>query len=127
MKSSRAKLVLFFFCVCLGLNLINRKLAQSVPSSTQLVQISEFEYAINTIIPFKTNQQKFVPDQECLAFTIDGRKIKNLFKIDGNTLIEHQIEPERLVTITREFSDEEIVGEMVVGDVVCKFWCDAVE
>lgn len=111
----------------LGLNLISRKIAKSVPSTTQLIKLNEIEYAINTVLPFKTQQQKFVPGQECDACTIDGRKIKNLFSIDGMIIIEQQIEPGRMVTITREFSEEEIVGEIVVGKVMCKFWCEAIE
>lgn len=96
-------------------------------SSTQLIKLGECEYAINTIIPFITHQQKFVPDQECDALTIDGRKIKNIFSIDGMKLIEQQIEPERKVTVVREFSEEELIGEVIVGNVVCKYWCELVE
>ncbi|XP_037034986.1 fatty acid-binding protein, liver-like [Bradysia coprophila] len=111
----------------IGLNIFNRKIAKSIPSTTQFIKLDDCAYAINTIIPFKTHQQKFVLGQENDAFTIDGRKIKNLFVIDGNKLIEQQIEPVRKVTITREFTDDEILGEIVVGDVICKYWCSAVQ
>lgn len=89
--------------------------------------MSEFEYAINTIIPIKKHQQIFVPGQESDAFTIDGRKIKNIFSIEGTKLIEQQIEPKRKVTVVREFTEEELIGEVVVGDIICKYWCEAVE
>lgn len=98
-----------------------------MPSSTQLIKISDCEYAINTIIPFLTHQQKFVPGQQCNASTIDGRKIQNIFSIEGAKLIEQQIEPQRKVTIIREFSEEEIIGEMIVGDIICKYRCEVVE
>lgn len=91
------------------------------------MKIDDCEYAINTIIPFKTHRQKFVLGQESDACTIDGRKIRNVFIIDGNKLIEEQIEPDRKVIITREFTDDEILGEIVVGDVVCKYWCAVVQ
>lgn len=98
-----------------------------MPSSTQLVKIGECEYAINTIIPFTTHQQKFVPGQESSALTIDGRKIVNIFSLEGQTLIEQQIEPKRKVTIIREFTEEEINGQMIVGDIICKYRCEVVE
>lgn len=98
-----------------------------MPSTTQLIKFSEFEYAINTIIPFKTHQQKFVPGQESNAFTIDGRSIKNIFTFEGNKVTERQIEPEREVIISREFFEKEMIGETIVGDVICKYWCEAVE
>lgn len=113
--------------IFLGLNLFSRKIAKSIPSSTQFIQISECVYAINTILPFKTNQQRFEIGRECDAVTIDGRIIKNLFSFEGNKLVEYQIEPERKVIIIREFLEDEIIGEIIVGDIICKYWCEAVE
>ncbi len=92
----------------------------TIPSKTQLVKISECEYAINTIIPFKTHQQKFVPGEEFDEVTLDGRKIRNLFVFDGMTLIEKQNEENRKVTITRQFGEDEIIVELVTGNVICK-------
>lgn len=110
-----------------GLNIFNRTIAKSMPSTTQLIKLNEVEYAINTIIPFKTHQQKFVPGRESNVFTIDGRKIKNIFIIEGNKLTERQIEPDREVTVVREFVDKEIIGQIMVGDVICNYWCEDVE
>lgn len=98
--------------------MINRKLAKSIPSSTEFVKLSETEYGLNTIVPFKTHQQKFVLGEETENVTIDGRKIKNLFTIEGNKLIEKQIEPNREVTLIREFKDNKMLGTSVVGNVV---------
>lgn len=106
----------------LGLNIINRKLAKSLPASSQLVKLTEFSYSWNTIIPFKTHQQIFVPDEETDLETIDGRKITNIFTIDGNVLTEKQIEPNRQVIIVRQFFENEMLGEATVGDVRTKFW-----
>lgn len=97
--------------------MINRKLAKSIPSSTQIVKLNEIEYGLNTIIPFKTHQQKFVPGQETENTTIDGRKVKNMFTIDGNKLTEKQVEPNREVTIIREFYEKEMLGKSIVGSV----------
>jgi hypothetical protein len=98
--------------------MINRKLAASIPSSTEIVKLSETEYGLNTIIPFKTHQQKFVPDQETENSTIDGRKIKNFFTVEGNKLIEKQIEPNREVIIIREYYEKEMLGQSIVGKVI---------
>jgi len=111
----------------IGLNMINRKIAIAMPSSTQLIKLSEIEYAMNTIIPLITHQQKFVLGQEREVSTIDGRNIKNIFTIQGNKLIEQQIEPEREVTVVREYFDEQIIGECIVGDIRCKYWCEVIE
>lgn len=113
--------------VLLGLNIFNRKLAKSIPSSTQIVKLSDNEYGLNTIIPFKTHQQKFVPGIESETTTIDGRKIQNVFTIEGNKLTERQIEPNREVIIIREFFDEKLIGQSIVGDVKNNHWSKLVE
>lgn len=109
-------------CFIVGLNLISRKLAKSIPSSTQVVQISDNEYAVNTILPFKTHQQKFIFGEEIEQNTIDGRRVKNVFTLDGNKLIEKQIEKNREVTLIREFTGNEMLGKSVVGDVTSNHW-----
>lgn len=74
-----------------------------------------------------THQQKFVPGKEIEQTTIDGRKIKNLFTIEGNKLTERQTEPQREVIIIREFYDSEMVGTSIVGDVINKNWSTATD
>lgn len=54
---------IFTSTLFLGLNVINRKIAKSIPSVTQIVKLSDKEYAINTIVPFKTHQQRFIPGE----------------------------------------------------------------
>lgn len=68
-----------------------------------------------------------MPGEETNAITLDGRNIRNIFTIEGNKLIERQIEPEREVILIREFFDNEIVGQSIVGDVICNYWCELVE
>lgn len=109
------------------MNFLNRKLARSIPSYSQLVKLNNDEFALNTFIPFKTHQQRFVPGQEIEQETIDGRKVKNIFTIEGNTLTERQIEPNREVIITREFSANEMKGTSQVGKVISFTSNDLVE
>lgn len=97
--------------------MINRKLAKSLPSSTQIVKLSDNEYSLNTIIPFKTHQQRFILGQETENTTIDGRKVRNLFTFDGNKLVEKQFEDNREVTIIRMFQNTEMIGKSIVGNV----------
>ena len=111
----------------LGLNFINRKLAKSIPSMTEIVKLNENEYGLNTIVPFKTNQQRFVIGQETENITIDGRKIKNIFTLDGNKLIEKQMEPNREVTLIREFNAKQMLGTSIVGKIVSKHVSNVVE
>lgn len=74
-----------------------------------------------------THQQKFIPGEETEQTTIDGRKIKNTFTIEGNKITERQIEPKRQVTIIREFYDSEMIGTSIVGNVINKNWSTAIE
>lgn len=109
------------------MNFINRKLAKSIPSSTEVVKLSEHEYGLNTIVPFKTNQQRFVLGQETENITLDGRKIRNIFTLEGNKLIEKQMEPNREVTLIREFNAKQMLGTSIVGKVVSKHVSNLVE
>lgn len=61
--------------------------------------------------------------------TCDGRKAKIIFSFtEKNTLIERQIEPNREVIITREFTDKELIGFATVNNnVKCKMWSEIIE
>jgi len=111
----------------IGLNFLNRKLAKSIPTSTQVVQISDNEYALKTILPFLTHQQNFVLGQETENTTVDGRKIRNVFTLDDNKLIERQIESKREVTLIREFTEKEMLGTSIVGAVKSSHWSKLIE
>lgn len=122
------------------MNYINRKIAQSVPTKVQLVKISDHEYSWNTMISVVTHRQKFIPGtnymkilinrflikfdhvtgQEKELTTIEGRKVKSTFRIEGHILIEDQIETNREVTLIREFYDKEFLGTSIVSNITCK-------
>lgn len=110
------------------MNFINRKLAKSIPSSTQVVKLNENQYSLNTILPFKTHQQKFTLGEETELTTVDGRKVKNIFTIDGNKLTERQTEENREVVIVREFNESEMIGTSIIdGKLVNKNWSTLIE
>lgn len=48
-------------CLLPGMNFVNRKIAESLPTRTQVVKVNEHEYTINISVPFLTHQQRFVP------------------------------------------------------------------
>ena len=109
------------------MNFFNRKLATAVPVTTELVQLHDNKYSLITTVPFVRHEQKFSPGQELDNTTIDGRKIKNIFTMDGNKLVEKQIEPNREVTIIREYFDKEMSGTKIIGKLVTKNWNTFVE
>jgi Zn/Cd-binding protein ZinT len=99
------------------MNFITRKLAKSFSSTCYLSKISDSEYTLTTVIPILTHVQKIKIGEEIVQNTMDGRKIKNTFKIDGNQLIEQQTEDNRKVTIVRKFFDSEMHGIMKLNDI----------
>lgn len=58
--------------------------------------------------------------QEIEQTTIDGRKVKNIFTIEGNKLIEKQIEPNREVIQIREYFENEVLGTTIIGNITTK-------
>lgn len=66
--------------------------------------------------------QRFIPGVEIIQDTIDGRKIKNTFKIEDNKLIEYQVEENRQIIIIREYFDDQMLGEAIFRDKKNKTW-----
>lgn len=58
---------------------------------------------------------------------MDGRKVKNTFTIEGNKLIEKQIEPDREVTLIKEFQEKKMLGTAILKkkgsekEIIAKF------
>lgn len=103
-----------------------RQLSKTMKSTMQLVKADENSYSFNTTILFITTSQKFKLGEEKELTTIDGRKIRNIFTIEGNKLIEKQI-GEKILLVEREFFDEEMIVKTSSGGVVCTTWCKHVE
>lgn len=102
-----------------------RKIASSISTTIQLLKKGD-EYTLNTKMLLLTTSQKFKLGEEKEVTTTDGRKVKNIFTIDGNTLTEKQI-GDKTFTIVREFFDDELIATSTCGDVVCKGWCKVVK
>lgn len=110
-----------------GLNYFSRKLAKSMPSFTQLVKLNDIEYGFITSVPLKSVTQRFIPGVETVQETIDGRKVKNIFEIRDNKLIEYQVEESRKITITREHYEDKMISESHFKGIKNKHWSVRIE
>lgn len=84
------------------------------------------EYSLNSTILLLTTSQKFKVGEAKDVTTQDGRKVKNVFTIEDNKLIEQQI-GEKTLTIVREYSDDELIVTTSMGGVESTSWCKLVK
>lgn len=112
---------IWFRCIIPEVNAFIRKIATSVSTTIQLVRKGD-EYTLTTKMLLLTTTQKFKLGEEKEVTTADGRKVKNVFTVDGNVLTEQQI-GERTLTTIREFFDNEMIATSYYGNVVCKAYC----
>jgi formylmethanofuran:tetrahydromethanopterin formyltransferase len=103
-----------------------RKLAQTITTTVQLVKKSETDYSLNSTLLLLTTSQKFKLGEEKSVTTVDGRKVKNVFTIEGNKLIEKQLGEKDLI-IERVFFSDQLIVTSSMGGVESKAWCKLVE
>lgn len=99
-----------------GMNALMRKIAKSFTTVVQLTKKDD-QYSLNTTILLFSTSQKFILGEGKDVTTLDKRKVKNVFTIEDNKLIEKQIGEDRTLTITREFFDEELIVTSTFGGV----------
>jgi len=100
--------------------MVLRKMGNSV-SPTVFLEKSGDEYSFHTVSTFKTSIIKFKLGEEFDEETLDGRKVKSVCTLDGNTLTQVQ-KTEQTSTIVRVFSETEVVVSLAYGDVSSKRW-----
>lgn len=98
-----------------------KKIAKTLSTTVQLVEKPDGSFVLNSTIMLITTSQKFVLGEAKELTTSDGRKIKNIFTMNGNKLIEEQI-GEKTMTVEREFFDDVMIAKASIGDVVCTSW-----
>lgn len=76
------------------------------------------DYEFHTESTFKNTIIKFKLGQEFEEETIDGRNVKSVCTLDGNTLT-HKQGGDKPSTIIRVFTPEECVATMTIGNVKC--------
>lgn len=94
--------------------------------TVQLIKGDNNSYTLYTITTFHTTTLTFVPDEEFIEDTVDGRKIKCLVTIDGNKMIQQQT-GDNAIRIEREFFDDELITKCIYGDVVATRWFKAID
>jgi len=101
----------------LGVGLILRKVGNSV-SPTVFLSKDGDEFTFTTQSTFKNTAITFKLGEEFDEETIDGRKVKSVCTLDGNTLT-HKQGGDKPSTIIREFTDDKCIVTMNIGDVEC--------
>lgn len=76
------------------------------------------KFTFNTASTFKNTSISFKLGEEFDEETIDGRKVKSVITLDGNTM-NHKQGGEPASDIVREFSADECKVTMNVKDVKC--------
>lgn len=94
-----------------------RKVGARVTPTIELTKSGD-EYTLNTTSTFKSQSLKFKLGEEFDEETLDGRDVKSVMTLEGNTLIQKQ-GGEKPSTITRVFTDKDMTATMTVNDVVC--------
>ncbi|RZB40057.1 cellular FABP-like protein isoform 3 [Asbolus verrucosus] len=102
----------------LGVGLVTRKMGNAVSPVAELTKNGD-EYTLTSTSTFKNVALKFTPGVEFDQETPDGRRVKAIITIDGNTLHEVQKDPNsgKETVIDRTFSDDEIKMVMTVDDI----------
>ena len=106
------------FMKALGVGLVTRKVGNAVSPVVDLIKDGD-QYVLSSSSTFKNTVIKFKPGEEFDQETPDGRKVKSVINIDGNTLREVQTDPDsgKKTTIDRTFAEDEIKMVMKVDDV----------
>lgn len=100
--------------------MVLRKMGNTVSPTIHLEKNGD-EFSYHTVSTFKTTVIKFKLGEEFDEETLDGRKVKSVFTLNGNVLTQVQ-KTEKKSELIRTFSETEMVAECVYGDVTCKRW-----
>ena len=98
------------------MNAIMRRIAKTFTTVVQLTKKDD-RYSLNSTILFFSTSQKFILGEATDVVTLDKRKVKNVFTIEENKLIEKQIGEDKTLTIIREYFDEELIVTATFGGV----------
>jgi fatty acid-binding protein 3, muscle and heart len=100
--------------------MVLRKMGNSV-SPTVFLEKNGDDYSFHTVSTFKTTVITFQLGKEFDEETLDGRKVKSVCTLEGNTLKQVQ-NTDKKSELIRTFGENELVVECVYGDVSCKRW-----
>lgn len=103
-----------------------RKISKTLTTTVQLVKKDDGSYSLNSTVLLISTSQKFKVGEGVDIKTLDGRRVNNIFTIEGNKLIEKQI-GEKTMIIVREFFDDQMIATASIGNVVSTSWCKVVD
>ncbi|KAJ8982593.1 hypothetical protein NQ317_005065 [Molorchus minor] len=105
------------FMKALGVGLVTRKMGNAVSPEVELQKEGE-EYVLSSKSTFKNVTIRFKPGVEFDQETPDGRKVKSVITVDGNSLHEIQKNPDGKDTvIDRTFSNDEVKMVMAYDNI----------
>ena len=99
-------------------------MAGSTTSTVELVKEGDNDYSFNTTSTFRSQAIKFQPGVEFTEKRMDGQEIPCVITFDGNKMIQEQ-KGDKIVTLIREFTEEELFLTCKVGNVEAKRWFKA--
>ncbi|KAI5696352.1 fatty acid-binding protein, muscle isoform X2 [Diaphorina citri] len=102
----------------MGVGLITRKVGASVSPVLELEKDDSGTYTLHSNSTFKNHAIKFKIGEEFDEETPDGRKVKSVITIDGDTMTHIQ-KGDKETKIIRVFSDDEVKMTLTVDDIVC--------
>lgn len=102
--------------------MVLRKMGNSVSPTVELKLDGE-KYSLTTSSTFKTSTITFKLGEEFDEETLDGRKVKSICTMDGNTLIQEQ-KGDKPSKIVREFKENELITVSVQYIIRIASKCD---
>lgn len=101
--------------------MIMRKIIKNTSPVIQLIKKDDGSYLMNTTFLMSTTTQKFVLGEEADFIPPDGRKMKVIYTIEGNKLIEKQI-GENALTVVRDYHNDQMITTTSFGTIVSTSW-----
>merc|ERR1711872_1151515 len=86
---------------------------------TVILEKADDTYSLKTITTFKTTEIKFKLDEEFEETTADGRVVKSTNKLIHNQ-VGNKEKKEKDSVLIREFTDDKMLMECKVDDIVAK-------
>lgn len=99
-------------------------MGNNISPTVELIKEGE-EYVFKTESTFKSTAIRFKLGEEFDEETLDGRNVKSVMTLEGNTLTQEQ-KGDKPSTIIREFSADECLTTLKIGDLVSKRWYKAI-
>lgn len=100
----------------LGVNFALRKVASSIKNKEEW-SVEGDDWSVAILSTFKEKRLKFKIGQEFDDETLDGRKVKTTFTLDGEKLVQTQVGQPHDCVITRQVCDGILVATYNIPDI----------